>query len=116
MVMIFARFFRAPQEADLQTVGFEELRRDLDAGRVHLIDVREPHEFGAGHVPGSSNLPLSQFDPGALPSDRAVVLICLSGGRSARALGLAGQAGRNDVVHFQGGVTLWKSCGGPFSA
>ena len=60
-------------------------------------------------------MPLSAFDPGGLPRDRSVVLICLSGGRSGRALGFARQAGC-EAVHFQGGVSLWKSLGGPFSA
>jgi rhodanese-related sulfurtransferase len=31
----------------------EEVKRGLAEGSIHLIDVREPHEFAAGHIPGS---------------------------------------------------------------
>src|SRR5581483_6832693 len=39
---------------------FVALQRD---GGAAIVDVREPHEFVAGHVPGAVNLPLSRFDP-----------------------------------------------------
>lgn len=112
---MLSRLLGGGRAAPSQTIGFDDLRRDLAAGKVALVDVREPGEFRAGHVPGSLNMPLSAFDPGGLPRDRSVVLICLSGGRSGRALGFARRAGC-EAVHFQGGVSLWKSLGGPFSA
>ncbi len=112
---MLSRLFGGGRAATAQTIGFDDLCRDLVAGKVALVDVREPGEFRAGHVPGSLNMPLSAFDPGELPRDRSVVLICLSGGRSGRALGFARQAGC-DAVHFQGGVSLWRSLGGPFTA
>lgn len=114
--MNLSRLFGGGQPAPTQTIGFDDLRRDLAAGSVDLVDVREPGEYRSGHVPGSINMPLSAFDPAALPRDKRVVLICLSGGRSGRALAQLRQAGVETVVHFEGGVSLWKSLGGAFSS
>ena len=96
--------------------GDEISREDLDAAlrgkTCALIDVREPQEFASGHVSGAANLPLSRFDAGQLPTDKPVVLICRSGGRSAQALSRARAAGRQDVRHYRGGVMGWASAGG----
>jgi rhodanese-related sulfurtransferase len=97
-----------------KTIAFDELRRAFAAGECALIDVREPGEYRSGHVPGSQNLPLSQFDPGTLPRDRKVVLICQSGMRSGRALAQARKAGHPEAVHFAGGVMAWRMQGGPW--
>lgn len=93
-------------------IAHGELASALKAGACALIDVREPHEFAAGHVPGSHNMPLSRFDAARLPGDRAVVLICRSGARSASALARARACGRRDVRHYRGGVIGWSREGG----
>jgi rhodanese-related sulfurtransferase len=78
----------------------------------HVIDVREPHEYAGGHLPGAENHPLSSFDPARLPHDKPVVLVCQAGARSARALEAAHGAGRTDVVHYAAGTGGWMSRGG----
>jgi rhodanese-related sulfurtransferase len=88
-------------------VSFEQLQQALHTKTCHLIDVREPHEFHAGHPSGAVNMPLSRFDPKALPSDKPVVLICLAGGRSANALRIAHAAGLKEVRHYPGGFKGW---------
>jgi rhodanese-related sulfurtransferase len=82
-------------------------------GECHVVDVREPHEFAAGHIPNAVNLPLSTFDPAQLPDVKPLVLVCQAGGRSARALQQAHAAGRTDVVHYAGGTGGWIARGGP---
>ena len=77
-----------------------------------IVDVREPHEYAAGHIPGAINLPLSRFSPGQLPSGKPIVLVCQAGGRSARALQQALGAGRKDICHYAPGTGGWKSRGG----
>jgi rhodanese-related sulfurtransferase len=67
----------------------------------HVIDVREPHEYAGGHLPGAN-----------LPNDKPVVLVCQAGARSARALDAAHGAGRTDVVHYAAGTSGWMSRGG----
>ena len=62
--------------------GLEEYRATPDAV---LVDVREADEFGAGHIPGAVNEPLSAITGTALPKDRPLFLYCLRGTRSKQA-------------------------------
>ncbi len=64
-----------------------------------VIDVRGPAEFAEGHVAGAVNVPVDELPArlGELPSDRAVVVYCRSGARSARAAEVLRAAGRRVV-------------------
>jgi rhodanese-related sulfurtransferase len=101
--------------SDPLTIELEALDQGLDSGDIIVVDVREPHEYAAGHIPNSVSLPLSNFDPGDLPTGKPVVLVCQSGKRSLAALGRARAAGRNDVRHYAGGVAGWRAHGGPLT-
>ena len=107
---IFGLFSKGVSSAG--TVTYNELTEALESGAVALVDVREPHEYASGHAPEAINLPLSHFDPAALPADKPVVLVCQAGARSARALAAARAAGRNDVSHYPGGMNGWRMEGG----
>jgi rhodanese-related sulfurtransferase len=82
------------------------------SGECHIVDVREPHEYEAGHIPNAVNHPLSSFDPSQLPFGKPVVLVCQAGGRSARALQAALAHGRKDIAHYAPGTGGWKARGG----
>ncbi len=82
------------------------------ANACTVVDVREPHEFAAGHIPNAVNMPLSRFDPQELPNGKPVVLVCQAGGRSKNALNRARAIGREDVKHYAGGTAGWRSRGG----
>lgn len=86
----------------------------LAEGDVLVIDVREPREYGAGHVPGARNVPLSRLAAIAadLPRDRPVHVICQSGNRSARATEQLRAAGV-DATDVAGGTTAWVRAGRP---
>ena len=86
-----------------------------EGGSVQLIDVRTPSEFAQGHIPGARNVPLSEFDPGQLDGlepGRPLVLVCQSGGRSARAADLAAAAGV-PTVNITDGTAGWIAAGHP---
>ena len=102
-----------PPQTDGGNVTHDELRAALGAGSAAVVDVREPHEYDAGHIPGAVNLPLSVFDPAALPTGKPVVLVCQAGGRSLRALQAAVAAGVKDIRHYPGGTGGWRALGGP---
>jgi rhodanese-related sulfurtransferase len=106
--------FRNPfsQSADPDTIEIEAFAEAVDAGDVAVVDVREPHEFAAGHIPEAVNLPLSRFDPDELPSGKPLVLICQAGGRSRKALNQARASGREDIRHYAGGMNGWRMRGG----
>lgn len=85
----------------------------LKAGEILLVDVREPHEYESERIPGALLLPLSTFDPAALPTGqgRKVVLSCAAGGRSARAVEACQHAGADVDAHLAGGIGAWKDAG-----
>jgi molybdopterin/thiamine biosynthesis adenylyltransferase/rhodanese-related sulfurtransferase len=90
-------------------------REQLSDGAV-AIDVREPEEWGAGHIPGARHVPKSYLESrieGAIP-DRSqhLILYCASGNRSAwAARTLIEDLGYERVESMTGGFTLWKDRG-----
>ncbi|MDP1619099.1 rhodanese-like domain-containing protein [Phenylobacterium sp.] len=92
-----------------------DLHDRLTARQIVLIDVREPAEYAAERIHGALNLPLTTFDPSALPvgGDRPVVLQCGSGKRSAMALDLCRKAGVEVAGHLAGGIGAWRAAGLP---
>jgi rhodanese-related sulfurtransferase len=107
--MFRSLFSREPDPSDLSLEAFANAVRE---GAATIVDVREPHEFASGHIPGAVSLPLSRFDPQDLPTGKPVVLICQAGGRSRNALARAHAAGRADVKHYAGGMSQWRMHGG----
>ena len=101
--------------SSVPAIEHEELVQACLDGACHVVDVREPVEYASGHIEGAVNHPLSRFVPSALPQDKPVVLVCQAGGRSARALGLAHDAGRTDIKHYAPGTAGWRARGGPMA-
>ncbi len=101
----------------VEDVSLKDLKEGLADGSIVLVDVREPHEYAAGHIPGSTLNPLQSFDTDALPAPqpgKRIVFSCRSGRRSITALGLAQAAGRADIrAHYPGGMLGWEGAGEP---
>jgi glyoxylase-like metal-dependent hydrolase (beta-lactamase superfamily II)/rhodanese-related sulfurtransferase len=95
--------------------GIWELQPDWlaeNAGRVQVIDVREPDEFdGAlGHIKGAKLIPLGSLTSRVSEIDRVTpsVLVCRSGARSAQATVLLRNAGYAKVANLAGGMLRWR--------
>src|SRR5882757_8612011 len=86
-------------------ISLEALAQGLHDGSIVLVDVREAHEYAAGHIPGAVLMPLSSFDPAALPlaEGKRIVFACQAGKRSMAALQQAQAAGRDVAGHYAGG-------------
>jgi rhodanese-related sulfurtransferase len=95
-------------------VGVDEVHALRDSGAV-LIDVRSRQEYRAGHAPGAKNIPVDRLAErlSEIPTERAVVTICQSGGRSARAAAMLSRHGVQDVYDLCGGMTSWQRAGLP---
>jgi rhodanese-related sulfurtransferase len=98
--------------SSVPAIEHENMQKAVESGECHIVDVREPHEYSAGHIPGAKSYPLSSFDPTKLPTGKPLILVCQAGGRSARALQATVASGRTDVVHYAPGTGGWMSRGG----
>jgi len=91
----------------------QEVARGLDDGRILLVDVREPNEVALERYPDAVVVPLSSFDPAAIPDPqgRQVVFACRSGRRSVTASLAAQERGYPYDAHLAGGILAWKDAG-----
>jgi len=80
---------------------------------VSVLDVREPYEWAAGHIPGAVHLPLAELPMKLhlVPGGR-VLVVCKVGGRSAHATAQLTQIGA-DAVNLTGGMLAWTHAGRP---
>ena len=83
---------------------------------AYFLDVRDVVEWDAGHVPDTTNIPLSELENrlGELPRDQDIVVICRSGNRSQIGRDTLLDAGFENVTSMTGGVSDWQEAGYPF--
>jgi len=95
------------------TIHVGELSDPIPADLV-ILDVREPHEWTAGHIEGATHIPLGELPSrvGELDPEVQTVVICHMGGRSARATEWLHSRGHR-VVNLDGGMEAWESAQRP---
>ncbi len=89
----------------------------INREKAVVIDVCETEEFAAGHVGGAKNVPLGQLEE-RLPTvvkNKAlpVVLVCASGARANRAVGIAKKLGFENAQAMAGGMKAWREASLP---
>lgn len=99
----------------VQDLTPDEVSKGVTEGRYLLVDVREPNEVEAEAYPYGVVVPLSTFDPNAIPdpAGKEVVFACRSGKRSVTASLAAQAAGLPYDKHLAGGMLGWKAAGLP---
>ena len=99
----------------VQDLTPDEVSEGIEEGRYLLVDVREPNEVAAEAYPFGVVVPLSTFDPKAIPDpgSKQVVFACRSGKRSVTASLAAQAAGLPYNKHLAGGMLGWKAAGLP---
>lgn len=89
---------------------------EADARRVteQLLDVREDFEVAEGMIPGAIHIPMGQINQrlNELDKGQAVIVVCRSGGRSARVADVLVGAGFNATT-MAGGMSEWQMSGLP---
>ncbi len=92
-------------------VTIDDLENAIAEGKC-VVDVREDHEFEAGHVPNAHHIPLSTVADrtAELPRDEQIWLICQGGVRSMKAADYLLAQGF-DVLSVAGGTGAWISAG-----
>ncbi|MGH9476223.1 MAG: molybdopterin-synthase adenylyltransferase MoeB [Terriglobales bacterium] len=99
------------EAAKVPEITAAALQREMAAGNPPLIlDVREPHEFQIGRIPGAVLIPLGELPKRLheLDRNRATVAQCRSGARSLKAAHILLEAGFCDVRNLKGGILAWS--------
>ncbi len=90
------------------TVAASQVRPD-----AYLLDVREIDEWDAGHAPDAHHLPMMELPArmAEVPTDREVVVVCRSGGRSGQVVSYLMGNGWDNVTNLDGGMHQWVAAG-----
>lgn len=94
-------------------VDVETTHALLDNPDVFLLDVREPDEYAAGHIPGITLIPMGEI-PGRLseiPTDKPVIVTCRTGNRSEQVVEFLREMGFTNVHNMEGGIVAWAEAG-----
>ncbi len=99
----------------IPTTDIVELPDPIPA-ELTVLDVREHHEWAAGHIDGATHIPLgelqarvAELDPGA-----RTLVVCHVGGRSSRATAWLIAQG-HDAVNLDGGMEAWEAAQRPIA-
>lgn len=80
-----------------------------------FLDIREQHEWDAGHAPNAVHVPLGELPQHLdelrdLAGGRELVVTCKGGGRVRRTLPSLAEYGL-DVANLEGGMKAWHEAG-----
>ncbi len=99
--------------SSIPAIDITEIAHELEQGSI-LIDVREQHEWNAGHAPDALHLPLQQLRTlhTTLTVGTRYLAICRSGSRSQAAAEFLQKLGHT-AVNVRGGMLAWEDAGYP---
>jgi rhodanese-related sulfurtransferase len=111
-------------QKQVKTIGMEEYRTLVESpGSALIVDVREPHEYAAGHVPGAINIPRGVLEfkiwshvgfPANPEMDRPLILQCQSGNRASLAAQSLEDLGFTRPTAVVMSLEDWQKAGHPF--
>ena len=96
----------------IKEVSCEEANEMIANGSIAL-DIREPAEYEAGHIPNAIHIPRGVMEfqitdhPSFQDRDASIVIYCRSGGRSALAVKSLESLGYTNTCSMAGGYTAW---------
>ncbi len=104
--------------------GFDlsTLDPSIDVGTAHaahgspnvfMLDVREPDEYDAGHIPGITLIPMGEIPDrlSEIPTDMPVIVTCRTGNRSGQVVDFLREQGFTNVHNMDGGIVAWQEAG-----
>ncbi len=94
--------------SSFKTIMASDLSQLIRQGKkLSVIDVREPFEYQMGHIPGSKNMPLSNFELEALNKEEEHYLLCATGARSLEAARVLATYGYK-IINVMGGTSAYN--------
>lgn len=99
----------------VQSISPTAARELLGRGEVEIIDVREPHEWATGCIPGARRIALGDLrrNPKASLTREGIIFVCAAGARSETAARLALTSGLIRVYNLTAGMRGWMKAGLP---
>jgi rhodanese-related sulfurtransferase len=111
-------------QKQVKTIGMQEYRKVVEnPGGTLIVDVREPQEYAAGHVPGAINIPRGVIEfkiwnqvgyPANTQMDQPIVLQCQSGNRASLAAQSLADLGFTRINAVVMSLDDWQQSGHPF--
>ena len=104
-------------KSGISTISAAEAHAMSAKSGVVFLDVREPDEYKAGHIPGAINIPRglleSRIEQQVPDRNTTIVVYCRSGVRSALASATLVKMGYKGVLNMDGGWKAWQEAGYP---
>lgn len=111
-------------QKQVKIIGMQEYRKVVENhGGTLIVDVREPQEYAAGHVPGAINIPRCVIEfkiwnqvgyPANTQMDQPIVLQCQSGNRTSLAAQSLADLGFTRINAVVMSLDDWQQSGHPF--
>jgi rhodanese-related sulfurtransferase len=98
----------------IRCIDRSEAKELMKHGDITLLDVREKVENDAGHIEGSEHISRGVLEmriennPAFTDRDKAILVYCKSGGRSALAAATLQEMGFSNVYSLEGGFDAWS--------
>jgi rhodanese-related sulfurtransferase len=105
---------------DTPVVSIDKFKAAIDDPDIWIVDVREPAEFSAGHIPGAINIPRGVIEfviwekvgyPDKTRLDQKMYLYCKAGGRCALAAKSLRDLGFTEVYRTDLNLDEWVKAG-----
>lgn len=111
LVAVLFYEIRLRSRGDTQVTPNEAVKL-INHGAV-VVDVRKPEEFAAGHILNARNVEVEalESDPSAVKKrkNKAVLVVCENGMKSARAANALRKAGHEHVYTVKSGLSTWRA-------
>lgn len=103
-------------ECGIYNISVDEAKGLVDSGEMFILDVRKAPEYDAGHLIGSTSIPLSELDDrlDEIPKDEPLLVYCKSGARSTTAAGVLEKNGFCVIYDVDGGFRDWQAADYPY--
>ncbi len=89
----------------------------MNREKAVVVDVCSAEEFAAGHVTAAKNVPLAELEDklAGIVKNKSlpVVMVCASGMRARRAVGVAKKLGYEKAYSLAGGMGAWRAANLP---
>ena len=107
--MRWKQFFTPVKSID--AVEAKQYLNRMSGDAFTLLDVRQPGEYDAEHLPGAKLIPLPELGArlAELDADKPTVVYCAIGGRSRVAAQVLAAKGFKEVMNLSGGIKAWNS-------